>query len=155
MFFGSIDHLEQDRKLLTAPIVKGLEFLKNTALAELELGRHEIDGDNVYALVQEYQTLPKAEKKVEAHRKYIDIQYIVAGAEVIGYGLDSPQNEVTEDKLAEKDAIFYKNIAGEMDLILSKGMYAVLFPTDIHRPGCNYGAGGPVRKVVVKVALNR
>ncbi|TCL62449.1 YhcH/YjgK/YiaL family protein [Hydrogenispora ethanolica] len=154
MIFGSIEHLEEDRKRLAAPLLKGLEFLKNNDLAKLELGRHEIDGGNLFALVQEYQTSPKTEKKAEAHRKFIDIQYIVSGTEIIGYGLENPANEVLEDRLAEKDNIFYKSVAGEMELILSAGMYAVLFPYDIHRPGCNYGAGTKVRKIVLKVAVD-
>jgi biofilm protein TabA len=57
-----------------------------------------------------------------------------------------------EDLLAEQDLLFFKSVQNEMDLILTQGMYVILFPQDIHRPGCLYGEGGRVKKVVVKIS---
>jgi biofilm protein TabA len=153
MIFGGIANLEQDKGLMSPGLLKGLEYLKKTDFSKLEAGRYEIDGTNVYASVQEYQTVPKPEKKPEAHRKYVDIQYIVSGTEIIGIGLDHPANEVLEDKLSERDVIFFKNVQDETELILSQGTYAILFPADVHRPGCSRGQSSPVKKVVVKVAV--
>ena len=62
----------------------GLEYINSTDFNKLECGRYEILGDNVYAVVQDYLTKPEAEGTFEAHRKYIDIQYVVAGEEKIG-----------------------------------------------------------------------
>ena len=61
-------------------------------------------------------------------------------------------NEVLEDRMAEQDLLFFKSVQNEMDLILTQGMYAILFPQDIHRPGCRYREGGRVKKVVVKIS---
>jgi hypothetical protein len=58
--------------------------------SKVEPGRIEIDGNAIFALIQEYQTVPSEEKKPEAHRKYIDVQYVFQGSEIIGYGLESP-----------------------------------------------------------------
>jgi biofilm protein TabA len=153
MFFGNLQNLDQDRKALAGPLVKGLEYLKNTDLDQLPVGRYEIDGDRIFALVQEYQTSPREKRKAETHRKYIDIQYVQHGMEVVGYSLTDAENIISEDLSAEKDAIFYGSVPGEKDLILSAGRYGIFFPTDIHRPGCNFKEEHPVKKIVLKVAL--
>ena len=152
MIFGSIQNLETDRCVLPAALVRGLEYLRDTDFSKLEPGRYEIDGTAIFALVQEYRPAPKEEKKPEAHRKYLDIQYVFQGSEIICYGLENRMNEVLEDLLAEKDLLFFKSVQNEMDLILIEGMYVILFPQDIHRPGCRYGDGGQVKKVVVKIS---
>jgi biofilm protein TabA len=152
MIFGSIQNLETDRKYLGKALVQGLEYLSKTDFSKVEPGRYEIEGAAIFALVQEYRTAPKGEKKPEAHRKYIDIQYIHQGAEIIGYVLENPANEISEDRLAEKDVLNFKTVQNEMDLILTQGMYAILFPQDIHRPGCHFGEGGNVKKVVLKIS---
>ena len=154
MIFGSIQNLETDRRVLPAALVRGLEYLRDTDFSKLEPGRYEIDGTAIFALVQEYRSAPKEEKKPEAHRKYLDIQYVFQGSEIICYGLENRMNEVLEDLLAEKDLLFFKSVQNEMDLILTEGMYVILFPQDIHRPGCRYGDGGQVKKVVVKISKN-
>jgi YhcH/YjgK/YiaL family protein len=154
MIFGSIQNLERDRKTVPKILLKGLDYIKNTDLSTLPAGRYEIDGNSMFVLVQDNQTAPKAERKAEAHSKYIDIQYVFSGSEIIGYGLSNPENEVSDDQLAQKDAIFFRNIKNEMDLILTSGMYAIFFPADVHRPGCVHSAPSQVRKVVVKVAVS-
>lgn len=154
MIFGKLDDLGKDRPHLAKALVKGLDYLQKTDFSKVAVGKYEIEGTSLYALVQEYQTAPKAEKKAETHAKYIDIQYIIQGKEVIGFAPFSPENEVMENLLDQKDIIFYKSAKGEMDLVLSDGMYAIFFPEEVHRPGCNYESGGPVRKVVVKIAMS-
>jgi biofilm protein TabA len=152
MIFGSIHNLEMDRRVLPAALVRGLEYLRDTDFSKLEPGRYEIDGTAIFALVQEYQPAPKGEKSPEAHRKYLDIQYVSQGSEIICYSLENRANEVLEDRLAEEDLLIFKSVQNEMDLILTQGMYAILFPQDIHRPGCRCGEGGRVKKVVVKIS---
>lgn len=152
MIFGSIQNLEMDRCVLPVALVRGLEYLRDTDFYKLEPGRYEIDGTAIFALVQEYQPVPKGEKKPEAHRKYLDIQYVFQSSEIICYSLENRVNEVLEDRMAEQDILFFKSVQNEMDLILTQGMYAILFPQDIHRPGCRYGEGGRVKKVVVKIS---
>jgi biofilm protein TabA len=154
MIFGSIQNLTTDRRVLPAALVRGLDYLRDTDFSKVESGRVEIDGDAIFALVQEYGTVPKGEKKPEAHRKYIDIQYVSGGSEIIGYGLESPLGEIAEDRLAEKDLLYYRSVQDEMELILTPGMYVILFPQDVHRPGCRYGDSALVNKVVVKIRLD-
>ena len=72
-------------KNLNESLYKGLRFLKETDLAALPVGRYEIDGDAVFALVQEYETHLPEECRWEAHYTYTDIQYIVEGSEKMGW----------------------------------------------------------------------
>jgi biofilm protein TabA len=152
MFFGRIEDLEQDRKVLPPAVVKGLEYLKKTDFSQVEVGKYEIDGSKIFALVQEHQTSPKAERRAEAHAKNIDIQFVIAGSEQIGFALPDASNEVKEDLLAQKDNIFFATVKDEMDLVLTSGMYAVFFPQEVHRPCCRIGENTQLRKVVVKIA---
>lgn len=154
MIFGNLQNLDQDRKALAKPLITGLEYLKKTDFAKLPNGRYELDGDRLFAIVQEYQTSPRERCKAETHCKYIDIQYIFEGVEVIGYGLTDAGNEIAEDLSAKKDAIFYKSVRNERDLVVSTGCYAIFFPTDIHRPSCNFETEHHVKKIVVKVAAD-
>jgi biofilm protein TabA len=151
MFFGHINNLEQDRKVLPPAIVTGLEYLKNTDFSTLAAGKYPIEGDRIFALVQETQTFPKAERRAEAHAKMIDIQFVITGTEMIGFGLPNAKNEVAEDWLETKDILFYQTVADETDLYLTAGTYAIFFPGEAHRPCCRYGAVNLVRKVVVKI----
>lgn len=154
MIFGNLQNLAQDRKALAEPLVKGLEYLKKADIDKLPAGRYEIEGEKIYAMVQEYQTSPREKRKAETHRKYIDIQYVHQGVELVGYGLTDTKSVISEDLFAEKDAAFYGSVEGEEDLILCAGRYAIFFPTDIHRPCCNFEKEHSVKKVVIKVAVD-
>lgn len=154
MICGHIKNLNQEKALLPKALQTGLEYLATADLAKLAPGKYEIDGSDIFVAVSEYTTDRKENKKPETHVKYIDIQYIISGAEVIGYGDLAAGLKVTEDKLAEKDVVFYGSVPGESDLQLSPGMYAIFFPWDVHRPGCAAGAPAPVRKAIVKVKVD-
>lgn len=130
---------------------KAFEFLRRPGLAALPDGRYEIDGDRVYALVQRYSTQEAAEPRFEAHRKFIDVQYLAEGAEVIGWApLEAVAVGEPYDELS--DVLFGRARGGWTPVRLEAGMLAVLWPADAHAPRLAAGAPGPVAKVVVKVA---
>jgi len=115
-------------------------------------GRHDIDGDEVFALVSTYATGPATEKRFETHRVYLDLQYVAAGAERIlhapaeGLTVETPYDEA-------KDIAFYAEPKASSSLLLRAGDLAVFHPADAHKPGCMAGGRDEVRKVVVKVRL--
>jgi YhcH/YjgK/YiaL family protein len=153
MIFGQLSNLTKEKAAIGGVLQKGLEYLAKTDFASMEIGRYEID-DTMYALVQGYVTQPKADRKAERHEKYIDIQYIDQGEECIGFAFLSPENEISEDKLAEKDAIFYKTVKDEIALVMPAGTYAIFFPADVHRPCCISNQPEQVRKVVLKIKVS-
>ena len=128
----------------------GFDYLKNTDLENLENGRYEIDGKNVFALVSQYESKNPEDCRLEAHQMYTDIQYLVSGREAIGF---APLNDqtVTSAYNPEKDIVFF---SGETTpLILEAKMFAVFFPQDVHRPCLQIDAPEKVKKVVVKVRI--
>lgn len=153
MIYGCIKNIAVEKKQLSASLQKGLDFIRNTDFSTLAAGRYEIDGDTIYATIADYDTEPKGHRRPEAHRSYIDIQYIAAGEEYIGCSFLSEGNELLEDYDAVRDLVFYKNAINEIDILLHPGVYAILLPSDVHRPGCAVKGMGKVRKVVVKIKL--
>lgn len=154
MILGHINNLAKDKPALAPILRKGLEYLQATDFSNIEPGRYEIDGDNMFALVQLNKPEPKVQRKAETHAKYIDVQFLVEGAEIIGYSDIANGTEVLENLLAQKDAIFYKTVINESDLVLTRGMYGVFFPWDIHRPSCLLQPYAEVKKVVLKIKLS-
>lgn len=131
-------------------LLKGFNFLHTTDLKALPVGKHEIDGSNVFALVSEYDSKEHADCRLEAHRTYTDIQCIVSGREAIGYAMLGNQ-EVLVPFSEEKDIVFY---SGESTpLLIETGMFAVFFPQDVHRPCMQIDGPEKVKKVVVKVKV--
>ena len=154
MIAGHLAHWNTEKHLYAPAIQKAMAWLQEHDLAKIPTGRQEIDGDRLYVMVNEYTSEPKAVRRAEAHRKYVDVQYIVSGAEIISYARLQDGYEVLEDKLAEKDAIFYAGLQDEVELGLKAGMFAVLFPWEVHRPNCAFDEPAPVRKVVMKIRVD-
>jgi len=153
MIYGQLKNFEQEKAAFSPALQKGLLYLKNTDFSTLAVGRYDIDGDTIFALVSEYVTEPKEDRRPESHQKYIDIQYLALGEEMIGCSLLSPEYEVLQDELALKDLMFYKAVKQEVDMLLKPGVYAVFFPNDVHRPCCMASSAARVKKVVIKIAL--
>ncbi len=132
-------------------IRKALETLRAGGLSGLADGRHEIDGDRVFVLMQTYTTKPEVEARLEAHRKYLDIQVVLEGREVMYWapleGLE-PDGAYSD----EKDVAFFKGAAQGV-LPVAAGHFALFYPQDAHKPQCAWGGPGRVRKAGFKVRL--
>ena len=136
-------------KGLNEQLYKGLTFLKEIDVAALPVGRYEIDGDAVFALVQEYETRLPEECRWEAHYTYTDIQYVVEGSEKMGWkALDNVVK--TEDR--PEDDVYFFDAEGD-HFVLHAGQFAVFALQDAHRPGLAVDGPAPIKKVVVKVAM--
>ncbi|HCF04204.1 YhcH/YjgK/YiaL family protein [Flavobacterium sp.] len=130
-------------------IAKGFDFLRTTDLDSLPSGKHDIEGDTIFALVQEYQTKPLEDCKLESHKKYIDIQYVIRGEEIMGITTQNNQKIIEVNE--EKDYTFYE---GTTSLVrVSKGMFTIFFPDDLHQPCVHTESAAEVKKVVIKVLI--
>lgn len=132
---------------------KGLDFLKNNDFTTMPVGKYEIQGDEIYAFVQEYETISRDACKFEAHLKYIDIQYIVEGDEFIGY-LPIDGLEISEEYNPEKDIMFFKQPEVIGGVYLKSGDYAIFEPEDAHAPKGMGASPSKNKKVVVKVMVD-
>lgn len=143
---SKIDHYDY----LTERFQKGYHFLRTADLKSLPLGRVEIDGDEVFASVQEYTTLPESTCRFEAHNDYYDIQYVVEGEEQFGYAKRSDL-EVETPYNAEDDIEFLRDPKCSGTVLLKAGDCAVVSPEDAHKPRCEAEKPCLVKKIVVKV----
>ena len=127
---------------------KAFTFLKGHELQTLPVGRHPIDGDNVYAIVTQNPTKDYDSTKWESHHNYIDIHSVIYGEEKIGV---SPITKltVTVPYDASKDLV---NYSGEGTLYTAMpGTFFLFFPSDGHRPGITSGDKKADKKVVIKI----
>jgi YhcH/YjgK/YiaL family protein len=130
---------------------KAFEYLTQTDFSKVEKGKYELDGQNLFAIVNEYDTVSPDNEQMESHKKYIDIQYIVAGAERIGHDFLKAQ---TPSKAYDNEKDFM--LFGEKPTffsVLQQGMFAIFFPHDLHMPNIKIDAPAYVKKVVIKVAV--
>lgn len=135
-------------KHLSYRFEKAFEFLENTDIDALPVGKHFIDEENIFVSVSEYFT--KDEGFLEGHKEYIDIQLITKGSEMIGYAkLDDQKLKSSYDQA--KDIAFYYGDCEYLTLI--PGDLTVFFPEDLHMPGIKNGEIEEVRKIVVKIKV--
>lgn len=136
---------------LGARIEAGLRFLKTANPDHLPTGKNDIKGKELYAMVFEYETKELTpDSKWEAHRRYLDIQYIVRGVEAIGYQCVA-RMEVVKPYEDESDALFLQGNGSR--LALGPGDFAIFWPQDAHQPGLSVESPQKVRKIVVKVLV--
>lgn len=134
---------------LAPRIAQAFDFVSRTDFAALATGKHSIDGDAMFMLLQRYVTKPIAEGRWEAHRRYIDLQYMIDGTERIGVGNIGNFSQEPYDEAS--DLLW---LSGNGDLItLSAGSFTLFWPQDVHMPGLMADRPGDALKVVVKIAL--
>jgi YhcH/YjgK/YiaL family protein len=128
------------------------KFLKSNDLSKLELKRYDIDGDNLFATVSEYLSKNEETTRFEAHRKYIDIQYVISGKEIMNIAPLYTAKEVVTPYDATKD-IEFLTIEKIDKYIATPSNFFIFFPDDAHRPGLKDGVNANVRKIVIKVKV--
>jgi biofilm protein TabA len=135
---------------LSPRIQRAFNFLRQTDLAALTLGIHEIDGRALYASVQAFNTHPLVEGGWEAHRRYADLHYVIEGAECIGYAPAGSLSPGPYD--AENDFMLLSGEVGALAPVPS-GAFMLLWPEEAHMPGLAVDAPALLRKVVIKIAV--
>jgi YhcH/YjgK/YiaL family protein len=116
-------------------------------------GRIEVEGDDLFILVQSYDTKPSHEKKFESHRKYADVQVVLAGDEEMHC---APVDMLTPEGVFDEERDFQLYLAFERSSVLRArpGTFIIFLPQDGHMPGCASPAGAMrVKKLVAKVRV--
>ena len=127
-----------------------LQYLRRASLGQLPEGRQEIDGSRLYAVVIRGQGRSQKGAKLEVHRRYIDIQYSVAGSDVIGWKPTATCRDPEQAYDEQKDLQFFRDAADSW-VTIPAGSFGIFYPEDAHAP---MAADGLIHKVVVKVAVN-
>ena len=132
-------NLHKDFKLV-------FDYIKTHDLAEMECGRHEIRGNEVFFNLQEYETKPV--QKLEAHKKYIDIQVVAVGEEYMGY-TNIDKTTVSEEYNSEKDVMF---LNGSVDKVKADNKtFLIIYPQDAHMPALCVNEPKHVKKAIFKI----
>lgn len=151
MIFDTMKHIGCYRGL-SANMDRAIDALLNTDFSTLAPGRYEVDGDNVFFMIQEPQLKEEEDALYEVHRKYADIQLALTDGEVI-LSLPVEQLEEWQDFDEAKDIGFSANSEPGIPLDMRAGCFAIFFPQDAHMPCLRGGDEKKCRKAVVKVKL--
>lgn len=136
----------RNRKLRQA-----FDWIKNQDFENIRNGNYIIDGDNCFALISEYNTKKKANVLFEYHKKYIDVQMLLKGKEIINV-TDLDNIKTVVDYSNEKDIAFGEKLGGFKELIMEETKVAIFFPTDAHQPCLQFSNHSEkVRKLVIKI----
>ncbi len=137
-------------------LARGLIHVATTDFSTIRDGKYELSGDDVFALVQSYDTKPTGDREFEAHRLYADIQFIASGEEII-FWADVDRLTMTRPYDDSSDAVMFgadrNTLEKALPIHMKPGSFAVFFPQDGHLPAAILSAPTRVRKVVVKVRL--
>ena len=149
-----IDKLENAYKYynLSDNIKAGLQFLLETDLNNLPCKKHVIDGERIWANVQEIVTKEDETAKWEVHRRYTDIQFVISGCEKMGWA--NLSDFVPEEAFdTEKDIQFgeIKENCAHGFVVVEQGYFVIFTPDDVHKPALKVDFCNNVKKIVVKV----
>ena len=150
MLYDHIHNLDTYASL-SPDILVGLEFLRD-AKPNIENGVYQLN-PRVKAIVSEYETKPQNPNGYEAHRQYIDIQYLLKGTEKL---CSSPLEHLTETKPYSEDddyALYDNPTVPPQEMHIGAGYFAIFYPQDGHMPQLSIDTPTKVKKVVVKVKI--
>ena len=150
----NLDELKKYYAANPAYFEKAFEYYKNNDLLKLAPGKYPVDGENVFATISEYNTQDASDRKWENHKKYIDIQILLSGKEIMS---KAPYAEATPDiPYNETKDIEFRKATNGKSYVAEPGTFFMFFPCDSHMPNQNPTTGEvvKVKKVVFKVKTN-
>ncbi len=149
MILDRIENVKQYQGL-GSRIDKALKYISETDFTKLENGTYDVVKDEIFAIVNRFETVDAKTEKPEVHRKYIDVQYVFDGEEILGFAIKDSQ-PIHKDYDADEDFELYD---AELEYVkFNKGMFAIFFPNDLHSPSVHLDKATQSSKVVVKVLI--
>jgi len=154
MIYGKLNDFEtMGLASLGATVTRSVAWIRNLP-AEPAEGRHALWDDEIYALVLRYATGDATESRFETHRKYVDLQYTLAGSETIEWApRDSLANDGDYD--AAKDLLFHHSGPVFGRAVKAAGFFSIYTPVDAHRGKIRAPGFASAFKLVVKIPVNR
>ncbi|MBI2272723.1 MAG: YhcH/YjgK/YiaL family protein [Bacteroidetes bacterium] len=130
---------------------KAFAYINSVDLASLEVGKFDIDGENLRGIVSDKNGVKAEEStaKFECHNAHIDIQVCIRGKETLGWKLRNTCVAPRGEYNAEKDVLFYDD-APDMFFGMTDNQFAIFYPEDVHAPMIG---DGPIKKLVIKVKI--
>lgn len=128
---------------------RAFDFLRAANLRELPAGRHAIDGDALFVIIEDRDGRARTDAKLECHRRYIDIQFVLEGVDEMGWKPLADCRQAATDYDTARDIRFFDDAPASW-IATPAGSFCVFFPEDAHAP---LVSAGRIRKAVVKVAV--
>lgn len=149
MIFGNIKH-EKTYSKIEDDLKVCFEYAKKNALSEFDKGSYQLDGDNIFVNIVEYETCGKEQRFWEAHKKYIDIHLMLEGSEIIDVGFI--ENLVQKDYQEKED---FLPLEGDPtgSIKLEEGDFLVCYPEDAHMTAIKVNKKSSIKKAIFKVRL--
>lgn len=149
MIYGNIKNLEE-YSFLPNSIKKCFEYIKNNDLENFEKGCYEIEGKDIFVNIVEYKTTTHEERFFEAHKKYLDIHFILKEEEILN--INFIDNLEQKEFVEEEDFLPLEgNI--KTDVILQKGDFLICFPSDAHMTAVKVSEPKEIKKAIFKVKI--
>jgi YhcH/YjgK/YiaL family protein len=147
MIYGNTKYQRRDYE---EQIKKCIAYAERERLIEKEPGNYEIDKDDLYVNVISYETAPMESKEWEAHKKYIDLHYVLVGKErmdlnFIDQMVQNPYNNENDFLILSGDK--------SVSVVIGSGEYVVCFPEDAHMPGIQVDQPQVVKKAIFKIKV--
>lgn len=139
------------QKTLYEKLTEALDYIKNLDKSTLTPGKHEVNDEFFYNYM-EYEAKEPTDSIFEAHKNYVDVQYIVDGQERVDVSFEEYM-ELDTPYDVEKDIMFFKNPQESFSRILGADEYIIVLPHELHKPGQKVGQNGNVKKIVGKVRV--
>lgn len=149
MVFGNIRDLK-DFAYLEEEILKCFEYAKTHALIDYEKGSHEIEGDDLFVNIVEYETTEAENRFWEAHRQYLDLHFMLRGPEQIDVNFI---DNMEQQEFVEKDD--FLPLVGEPNshVVLNEGDFLLCYPKDAHRTAVRVENPVTIKKAIFKIRI--
>jgi biofilm protein TabA len=153
MIIGHLHQASTAQSSAAADIEQALQHLRDTDYNKISPGKYPIDGERMFAIVQDPITQAWGSGLPEFHARHIDVQYLLSGEEALGFLPGNPNLVPCDDFLKERDIAFVPSQLNETRIVLTPGMYAVFFPGELHRPCRAVDQAMHIKKVVIKILI--
>lgn len=149
MIFGNIDNLEE-YSFLDSEIQKCFAYAKENDLLAYEKGGHEIEGDDLFVNIVEYETTDAENRFWEAHRQYLDLHFMLRGTEQIDLGFIA---EMEQKEFVPKDDFLPLEGQPNSHVILKEGDFLICYPNDAHRTAVKVEEPQTIKKAIFKIRI--
>lgn len=154
MIYGRLDDFEaMGLGALGETVARSVDWIRRLP-AEPREGRHGLWDDSVHALVLRYPTGEADASRFETHRRYVDLQYALAGGEAIEW---APRAAMADDSEydAATDLLFHRPGSTVARVVKTAGLFSIFTPVDAHRGKIRITGHESVFKLVVKIPVGR
>ncbi|MFI3210160.1 MAG: YhcH/YjgK/YiaL family protein [Peptostreptococcaceae bacterium] len=149
MIFSSLNNFDAYSNI-DEKILRCIEFANYNNLKKFECGKYEIDKEDIFVNIVEYETSDVENRFWESHKKYIDLHLILLGSKCIK--LNSINNLVYKDYVEESDFLSYEG-ESNCDIVLNNGEFLICFPEDVHMTGINVKEKSKIKKAIFKIII--